>query len=205
MALLPAAAGKAGVGRSSGINHGEICLELDGRIIPGLNCYVNNTRVKMWPLCICDWRIGTAKAPCLARQHRSGSTSCANSVSAYRWLPLHPLASVFGQSCQLRYVRPNQCVDSKDMKLGNPKAGIGRYPVSLHFRQRPPKRGSALRRAITPIPSSPIPADLPQASVSTAPGKPPRARACSHPLGQRRYRCRTEWPDRPALRPGSGF
>jgi len=48
-------------------------------------------------------------------------------------IPLHLLASVFGQSCQLRCVRPNQCVDSKDMKLGNPKAGIGEYPVSLQY------------------------------------------------------------------------
>lgn len=38
---------EAGIGRSSGINHSEIGLELDERIIPGLNGSVNNTRVKI--------------------------------------------------------------------------------------------------------------------------------------------------------------
>jgi hypothetical protein len=37
---------EAGVGRCSGINHSEIGLELEDRIIPGLNFCVNNTRVK---------------------------------------------------------------------------------------------------------------------------------------------------------------
>ena len=38
---------ETGVGRSSGINHSEISLELEDRIIPGLNLNVNNTRIKI--------------------------------------------------------------------------------------------------------------------------------------------------------------
>jgi hypothetical protein len=38
---------EAGVGRSSGINLSEIGLELEDRIIPGLNYLVNNTRIKL--------------------------------------------------------------------------------------------------------------------------------------------------------------
>jgi hypothetical protein len=38
---------EAGIGRSSGINHSEIGLELEDRIIPGLNLRVNNTRMKI--------------------------------------------------------------------------------------------------------------------------------------------------------------
>jgi hypothetical protein len=53
---------EAGVGRSSGINHGDIGFELDKPIIPGLNCRVNNTRVKFEPWCFYDWHIGTARA-----------------------------------------------------------------------------------------------------------------------------------------------
>jgi hypothetical protein len=53
---------EAGVGRRSGINHGEIWLELlDETIIPGLNFHVNNTRVKLEPNCFFDWRIGIAR------------------------------------------------------------------------------------------------------------------------------------------------
>jgi hypothetical protein len=51
---------EAGIGRRSGIDHGESGLELDERIIPGLNYAVNNTRVKLEPWCFRDWRIGTA-------------------------------------------------------------------------------------------------------------------------------------------------
>ena len=53
---------EAGVGRRSGINHGEIGSELEEPIIPGLNCRVNNTRVKFEPWCFCDWHIGTVRA-----------------------------------------------------------------------------------------------------------------------------------------------
>ncbi len=37
---------EAGIGRSSGNSHSEFEFELDGSIIPGLNCRVNITRVK---------------------------------------------------------------------------------------------------------------------------------------------------------------
>ena len=37
---------EAGVGGSSGINHGEVGFELEESIIPGLNYLVNSTRVK---------------------------------------------------------------------------------------------------------------------------------------------------------------
>ena len=53
---------EAGIGRSGGINHSEIGLELEDRIIPGLNYRVNNTRVKFEPWCFCDWRIATVRA-----------------------------------------------------------------------------------------------------------------------------------------------
>lgn len=38
---------EAGIGRTSGINHSKVSLELDEVIIPGLNCRVNNTRIKI--------------------------------------------------------------------------------------------------------------------------------------------------------------
>jgi len=53
---------EAGIGKSSGINHGEIGFELDESILPGLNYCVNNTRVKFELWYFCDWHIGTARA-----------------------------------------------------------------------------------------------------------------------------------------------
>jgi hypothetical protein len=65
---------EAGVGRYSGISHGEIGLELDEPIIPGLNYRVNNTRVKFEPWCFCDWHIVTANSVAQAAQTYQGRT-----------------------------------------------------------------------------------------------------------------------------------
>ena len=120
---------EAGVGRRSGINHGEIWLELDEPIIPGLNYCVNNTRVKLMTWCFCDWRIGTAKAPCLARQHRTGSTSCANSVTA----ALEPHSRH-----ELRFASEGQLSDSRaEIKRPLDSSGSARNGHQRAVRHRP--------------------------------------------------------------------
>ena len=165
------------------------------------------SRGKAFPLgAPSGWSVGKAQQavalPTASRLRRADTPICKKAIPRTKLTTIAVPSRAHSSSHGSTYLSGKSVQTNRATSI----VGPAQRPLPLH--SSPPKSGSNRRwmacYPITPTLSSPSPTDLPQASWSPAPGKPPRARDCSRRQGQAGCRCHTAWPDRPAARPGSG-